>query len=334
MILILSHPGDDHTKGVLSELGRRRHPTALVDSSAFPARAALTQTFSASRACVEYLVAGHRVDLSECRSAWWRRPLPHTLHDDLDPNVMSFAYTECHEAFAGALALLKAVWVNPPHLDERAHHKPLQLATAVRVGLTVPNTLITNDPDEARRFIADVGPARTIYKTFLATEEHWRETRVLRDEELQILESVRLAPVIFQEYIAADADIRVTIVGDEMIATAIRSDPCGYSVDYRMDMAAATFEPTKLPDEVAGPLRALMQSLGIVYGAVDLRRTVDGRYVFLEVNPAGEWRFVEERTAQPITAAMADLLIRLDEPMDARPNAKSMHRPRRNRTPA
>lgn len=312
MILILSHPGDDHAKGVLSELSRRRHPTTLVDSSLFPARASLNETFSVSGVSVEYVANGHRIDLSECRAAWWRRPLPYTLHDNLDPKVMSFAYTECHEAFAGALALLQTTWVNPPHIDERAHHKPLQLATAVRVGLSVPRTLITNDPDEAHRFIAKVGPTHTIYKTFLATEEHWRETRVLREEELEMLESVRLAPVIFQERIAAEADIRVTIVGDEMFATAIRADLHGYSVDYRMDMEAATFMPTNLPTHIAEQLRALMQSLGIIYGAADLLRTAEGEYVFLEVNPAGEWRFVEERSAQPITAAMADLLIRLD----------------------
>jgi glutathione synthase/RimK-type ligase-like ATP-grasp enzyme len=174
--------------------------------------------------------------------------------------------------------------------------------------------LITNDPDEARRFIDDVGPARTIYKTFLATEEHWRETRVLRNEELQMIDAVRFAPVIFQEYIAADADIRVTIVGDELFAAAIRSAPNGYSVDYRMDMEGATLTPAKLPDHVVKMLHIFMQTLGIVYGAVDLLYTTDGDYIFLEVNPAGEWRFVEERTAQPITSAMADLLVRLDHP--------------------
>lgn len=312
MILAFSHPGDDHTKGVLSELSRRRHPTALIDSSHFPARASLSQTFSASGVGVEFHTDGSRIDLSECRAAWWRRPLPYTLHDDLDPKVMPFAYTESHEAFAGALALLNATWVNPPHLDERAHHKPLQLATAIQAGLSVPRTLITNDPDEARNFIADVGPARTIYKTFLATEEHWRETRVLRSEELQIIDSVRFAPVIFQEYIVADADVRVTIVGDELFAAAIRSAPDGYSLDYRMDMEGATFSPARLPDQVAQMLLNFMQTLGIVYGAVDLLHTADGEYVFLEVNPAGEWRFVEERTAQPITSAMANLLVRLD----------------------
>jgi glutathione synthase/RimK-type ligase-like ATP-grasp enzyme len=312
MILIFSHPGDDHANGVIAELDRRGHPATLVDSSHFPAQSSLNQTFSLSEVCVEYVTDGHRVDLSECRAAWWRRPQPYTLHDDLDPDVMSFAYTECHEAFTGALALLDATWVNPPHLDERAHHKPFQLATAVRVGLTIPRTLVSNSPDEARRFIADIAPSHTIYKTFLATEDHWRETRILRDEELSMLELVRFAPVIFQERIVAEADIRVTIVGGEMFATAIRSDPCGYSLDYRMDMDAASFTPTELPEDVKKPLRDLMRRLGIVYGAVDLLRTSEGQYIFLEVNPAGEWRFVEDRTAQPITSAMADLLIQLD----------------------
>lgn len=328
MILVFSHPGDDHAKGVLCELARRGHPSILIDSSQFPAHASLNQSFSPAGVHLEYVEASRRVDLGKCRAAWWRRPLPHTLHDGLDPTMQSFTYTECHEAFAGALALLQVHWVNPPHMDERAHHKPLQLATALRVGLTVPRTLVTNDPDAAREFIAETESVGTIYKTFLATEKHWRETRILRVEEREMLDSVRLAPIIFQEYVAADADIRVTVVGDEMFAAAIRPNPDGYSVDYRMDMASATFEPTELPEHVVESLQALMRSLGIVYGAADLRRTTDGRYVFLEVNPAGEWRFVEERTAQPITAALASLLIKLDADPEKRSHA-GVFRPER-----
>jgi glutathione synthase/RimK-type ligase-like ATP-grasp enzyme len=113
--------------------------------------------------------------------------------------------------------------------------------------------------------------------------------------------------------VAADADVRVTVVGDRLFPTAIRATPGGYDVDYRMDLAGATFTPTDLPQETERRLRALMARLGLVYGAIDLRRTPDGD-VFLEVNPAGEWRFIEERTGQPITDAMADLLTSLDRP--------------------
>lgn len=99
-------------------------------------------------------------------------------------------------------------------------------------------------------------------------------------------------PVILQEYVEADADIRVTIMGPHLFAAAIRPAPGGYEVDYRMDMAGASFEATSLPVEMERLLRDLMRRLGLVYGAIDLRRTPEGTYVFLEVNPAGEWRFV------------------------------------------
>jgi glutathione synthase/RimK-type ligase-like ATP-grasp enzyme len=152
-----------------------------------------------------------------------------------------------------------------------------------------------------------------VYKTFLASEQWWRETRVMRPDELNLLDSVRLAPVIFQEYVPAVADVRVTVVGERMFAAAIVPAPGGYQLDYRMDMDGASFEPTELPFETRQGIQALMERLGLVFGAVDLRRTPEDRYVFLEVNPAGEWHFVEERTGQPITQAVAELLAELDK---------------------
>lgn len=181
-------------------------------------------------------------------------------------------------------------------------------------GVPIPRTVITNNPDCARAFINEIGVSNTVYKTFLATEECWRETRILRDEELEILDQVRLAPVIFQEYVPALSDIRVTVVGPTMFATAISPTPDGYAVDYRMDTEAARFEPTGLPRETVTFLRKMMDRLGLVYGAIDLRRTANKGGIFLEVNPAGEWRFVEERTKQPITQAVAELLRELDRP--------------------
>jgi len=59
-------------------------------------------------------------------------------------------------------------------------------------------------------------------------------------------------------------------------------------------------------------LLALQKRLQLVYGAIDMRRTPDGEYYFLEVNPAGQWHFVEQRTGLPISKAMADLLAKLD----------------------
>jgi glutathione synthase/RimK-type ligase-like ATP-grasp enzyme len=312
VILVVSHPADDHAVGVLAVLERGGHPAVLVDTAQFPRHASLTQRFGRGQSRFDLCVDGQHVELGACKTAWWRRPQPFTLHDGIAPDVASFAYTECHEAVAGLWAALDLTWVNPPGLDEIAHHKPYQLAVAAELGLPIPRTVITNDPDEARRFADELGAERTVYKTFLASEEHWRETRVLHDAELQLLDRVQLAPVIFQEYVPALADIRVTAVGERLFATAISTPPGGYEVDYRMDLDGAAFKPTKLPAETERQIHALMQRLGLVYGALDLRRTPEGEDVFLEINPAGEWLFVEERTGQPLTQAMAELLVELD----------------------
>jgi hypothetical protein len=313
VILIVSHPADDHAMEVLVALHRHGHQAVLFDTAEYPIHAFLTQSFQKDQRLYQILVHGERFDLGTCRAAWWRRPQPFTLQPEIAENVVGFTHMECYEAIAGLWPALDVTWVNKPELDEIAHHKPYQLATATRVGLPIPRTVITNDPHEARQFIADLGPERTIYKTFLATEQFWRETRLLCPEEMEILDRVQLAPVIFQEYIPAVADIRVTVIGNKMFATAITVAPGSYEIDYRMDMEGARFEPTVLPTRIARQIRALMKQLGLLYGAVDLRRTPDGRHIFLEVNPAGEWRFIEKRTDQPITEAMARFLMKLDQ---------------------
>jgi hypothetical protein len=313
VILIVSHPGDDHSIGVSAELERASKPYLLLDTSRFPIEATLSQRFGPEGRTFELCVDGESHDLSQSRVGWWRRPQPLRLHDGLAPNVIGFTYAECHEAIAGMWAALGLRWVNPPDLDELAHHKPYQLAVAAEIGLAIPRTLITNCPVDARTFAQELGPDATVYKTFLATEQHWRETRLLRMDEVDLLDRVRLAPVIFQEFVPAAADIRVTVMGERMFATAIRTAPGAYDVDYRMDIAGARFEVTELLDETAKKIRELMRRLGLTYGAIDLRRTPAGEEVFLEVNPAGEWLFVEERTGQPMTRSMAELLTELDQ---------------------
>ena len=312
MILVVSHPDDDHALVVLAALAEAGREAVLVDTGRFPVSLGVVERFGDGAPSCALVVDGATVDLGSCRAAWWRRPRPFTFAPGLAEDALAFAYGECAEAIGGLWAALDVAWVNPPGADETAHHKPYQLAVAGEVGLPLPRTLVTNDPGEVRAFADELGPGRTIYKTFLATEAHWRETRFLRAEEMELLDQVRLAPAIFQEYVPAEADLRVTVVGEQVFATAVTAAVGGYQLDYRMDLPGAGFTPTELPPETEKRLRALMDRLGLVYGAIDLRRTPEGEHVFLEVNPSGEWLFVEERSGQPITAAVASLLARLD----------------------
>ena len=167
-------------------------------------------------------------------------------------------------------------------------------------------------PGQATRFAGQQGSAGTIYKSFSATEQASRETRLLRAGEHELLGNVRFAPVIFQEYIPATVDLRITIVGEKVFAAEIHSQQTDYVYDFRMAMDRADIRPHELPDTLEKELLTLMDAFGLVYGAVDMRLTPDGQYVFLEVNPAGQWLFIEARTQQPITQALCDYMVDRD----------------------
>ncbi len=315
MILIESHDGDDHLAPVRSELESRGHEVVVLDTARYPVETAIAISYDDAEAQpdLRLRLGGTVHDLNACTAAWWRRAQAFTLHPELtDPEARTFAYNEAAEGLEGLRALLKVSWINDPARDARAAHKPYQLREARRAGLTTPRTLMTNDPEAARGFLEGQGGRPTVYKSFLALEGAWRETRVLRDDEHDRLDLVQVAPVIFQEYVDGDVDLRVTVVGDVVHAAKIHSARTAYNTDYRMELATVPMEPYELPEKIRRGVVRLMRRLGLVYGAIDFRVRPDGEHVFFEINPSGQWLFIEERTGLPITRTFVDALASAD----------------------
>lgn len=310
MIVVISHLQDPHAVRVLERLATWGHETFLFDLASLPQAATLSVDYaepSRPRARVADKAAGP-VDLSRATAAWWRRPQLVELGAITDDDARGFAHGEWHEALYGLWELLACPWMNQPVRDEVASRKALQLAVASRLGFRVPDTLITSDAGEATSFIERHGVGRTIYKIFSATHQVWRETRLVRDQDLELLGSLRLAPVIFQEYVPAVADLRITVVGDEIYPMAIDARGTGYEVDFRVSLADAATTTWDLPDAVVAAIHRLMGYFDLAYGAIDMRVTGSGDYVFLEINTAGEFLFAEHRCGLPLTDAVAGWL--------------------------
>lgn len=317
MILVVSYPEDDHTSAVVARLRDDGHEVVLLDTGELGSTASLELGYSSRAPAdmrLEYTADGlpGGVDLTRATAGWWRR-VRGIRPDPLvaDAAAFHFVLSESSEVLDGVIASLGLDWVNPPDADARAHHKPFQWAVAADLGFDLPHTIVTRDPSRARSFTAEHAATGVVTKAFLARSDAWRETHRLGASDLDRLDQVRFAPTILQEYVAG-VDLRVTVVDDELFAAEIDATATSCPWDMRMVLDEAVVRPAVLPETVSQALLALMHRLRLVYGAIDLRRTPDGRYVFFEVNPAGLWSFAESLTGLPITDAVARALARRD----------------------
>lgn len=309
-IVIISEPTDVHAQSVMRELARAGETgVRILDYTDLPQRIRIDMALSNARGSGFALTFadGERLRIEEVRSFWWRRPQSFTLPPGLAPHAHHFALTELSTAIHGMWQASEALWVNDIVRDAAAAHKPWQLEVARQIGLSIPDTLITTDPDNARSFWEARG-GEVVYKPFLQTFHSWRETRRLRPEDLALIDTVKLAPVIFQALVPGVADLRVTVIGSEIFPAAVDLERMEYKLDVRLNQQA--YEPHDLPPAVGEKLLMLMRRLGLEYGAIDLRLTPEGEYVFFEVNPAGQFLFVEHACGLPISAALAAHLAR------------------------
>jgi hypothetical protein len=205
--------------------------------------------------------------------------------------VQSYLSTVCP-------ATNQAFWVNSVHGAYRSENKMAQLEIARRVGLCIPKTLVTNDPDEVAEFRDRQD--QTICKTF-AVSNGWIErgkafgifTSILPALDQIPPNSIRVAPAIYQSYVAKEYEIRTVFMRDTHFSVRIDSqEHQSTKVDWRVMPQA--FSRYDIPETLAEKCCELMRALAINFACFDFVRRPDGEYVFLEVNQAGQFLFMEE----------------------------------------
>lgn len=181
------------------------------------------------------------------------------------------------------------------------YSKPLQGQVIRRHGFAVPETLVTNDPDEVRAFQDRHG--RVVYKSSSYVRS---VVRLLDDGDLQRLQLVRACPVLFQQYVAG-RNLRVHTVGGRVFATAIVSG----AVDYRyahLEGEEESLSATTVDDAVAEKCLALAAAFGLEFAGIDIKEAEDGALYCLEVNPSPAFGYYQLHTGQPIARAVAAYL--------------------------
>lgn len=259
--------------------------------------------------------------LDKVRAVWYRMareyedlPLP------VDPYYLKYSQSAILRHVNALFGHLEdALWVSNPYAIRRADYKPMQLTIAARLGFKVPDTIFTSNPEKAKAFVDD--RPSTITKALATRYPVNKEKGIgsffyakkLYREEKNNFSGLHLAPAIFQEAIEAAADLRVTVIGKKVFAAIITVDKLDENStirDWRIGHHEGEMhiEPYELPNEMEDMCIALVQELGLNFGAIDLVLDKKGKLWFLENNPNGQWAFVEEATGQPMGKAMAELL--------------------------
>ncbi len=123
--------------------------------------------------------------------------------------------------------------------------------------------------------------------------------------------SVTTTAHLFQEWIDKAYEVRLTQVDDAVFATRIDAHSESASIDWRSDYDHLSYSPLQdVPCDVRAGVSSLLRRMRLRFGVLDFIVTPDDRWVFLEINPNGQWAWIEDATAQPITSAIADALQR------------------------
>ncbi|HEY1297892.1 MAG TPA: hypothetical protein VGJ60_32840 [Chloroflexota bacterium] len=319
MILILTQPADPHADAVMARLQDHGADVVRFNPADFPERASVSVAYGAHALQAATLeTAADTIDLLGLSAVWWRRPEPPVAAESVwDADTRSYVAEECRVVLNDIWHVLRCRFVpSVPAVLRRAELKAAQLDVAARLGFELPPTLVTTSPREFLAFYRQHGgdvisklPSGMLHQ--LEHSNVARYTEVVSTRDVGHAQALRRCPIIFQAYVPKRLEIRVTVVGPAVFAAEIHSQYTHRTrYDWRhYDQYETPYLPHQLPAEIAERCVRLVRELGLCYGAIDLVLRPDGGYVFLEINPNGQYLWIEHATGMPISNAVCDLLL-------------------------
>ncbi|NJP47721.1 ATP-grasp ribosomal peptide maturase [Streptomyces sp. PRB2-1] len=308
-VLVLTNDRDVTADVVLRLLHERQVPVVRCDPGIdLHMGAALSAHYGADGRHGTLRTPTREVALDDIRSVWVRRPSTYAGPPGLGGEDRRFAADQSSWGSGGILASLPgAHYVNHPWNNRAAEYKPAQLAAARRHSFRIPDTLITSDESEARRFIACRSGAalyKPVWNTPYKVDGEPRAVWVRPVSEHEVTPAVRACPHMFQARVEKAFDVRVTVVGERLFGTRIDSP----DLDWRRRQDRMTCTPVDVPDAVTRSVFAYLREFRLVYGAFDFAVTPGGDWYFLECNPNGQWAWQPADITAEIARAIADRL--------------------------
>ncbi len=220
-----------------------------------------------------------------------------------------------YQAFNCLPIALDAIWINNPQRTFESENRLNQLLSAQRLGFSIPETLITNEMEAAKKFFKRF-PKSTIVKVlhhheiYLNQKSYRFLTNNIETSHLSKFNELTYAPVIFQKKIENDSEIRVTVINDKTFSCKISTikEKRNFSDLHKIKEKELIFSEISLDKKIEKLCIKLNRKLGLLVSSIDFVQGKNGELLFLEINPIGDWNWIEKHTNLPITKSMFDFV--------------------------
>jgi len=316
-VLILTNKEDITADYVILELQKRNINYFRFNTEDFPANIKGVFTIDNKKSSASFQTPKGIINLNEIRAVWYRRPgFPSIAKDITDKGIREFCQKEAEEFLEGIWSNFTGLWVSYPPSIFQAQNKLYQLRLAKDIGFKIPETIVTNDPEKVFKFLKNIGSTiviKAVRQGALTVDgfEHVIYTNPIKKNDLEVLSDIKYSPAIFQKFIDKKFDLRVTIVENDVFPVEIHFDPTDIKskFDWRQgDQEKIFYKIHDLPNSIEKLCKSIIKRMNLKFGAIDLVYSNYNEYYFLEINPNGQWAWIEQTTGLNITESIVNLL--------------------------
>ncbi len=302
-ILIISEQNDPHVERVLSFINQKKYHVDVFGVNDLENDGYVDTLSEMTGEFFDTDKRHHRVyDI-----CWWRKPIFITPSQKYlkNINLSNIAKKEKINFLEGIILNMSIKsWVNHKSDMKKASNKIHQLSL---IRMNIPRTVITNKKEVIKKIFEDKFIMKTLQSQSLGLEDGVLKTTLTNINDIDKID-LNFMPVICQEFIDKICDIRVTIVGNKIFAAKIFSHSEKSKIDFRTDYSSLTYEKCKLSKDIEDELLRLNKYYNLNYSAIDLIQDKNGEIYFLELNPNGQYLWIEESLTLPISKNIASFL--------------------------
>ena len=316
MILLLTNRQDITADYVVCELKRRNLKYIRFNTEDFPENVLGNIKFRDKTLNGSLEFRDVSVPFQSIESIWFRRPVLSKISSiKIGKKYKDYISRESFWFLNGIWDNIDCFWISNPYSIQVAENKITQLHTAKELGFQIPKTLITNKYKEIIDFwdlcrremiIKPIKDGRIDEKNFYTNKVGKDDIKALKKNKTVIL------PSIYQKHIQKKYDIRVTVIGKETFPVEIHSqNDVNTKTDWRtLENNTLIHKIHSLPDSIVQKCLKIVKYFNLEFGAIDMILAKNGEYYFLEINPNGQWAWIENRTGLKLTATLVNLLVR------------------------